>query len=228
VIWKDNTPQQAGLYGVAGNLLANGSLELLGQYPVTFITGTNSSSSNPTVSSSKITTSLFHLAWQQNTAETNSKINYCTIAVSSDPAITVYSIQNISLGNGFGQNITPSIIEYPYNSQSIAKVTWIGIRQVDDNPTSEYKTFYRSLESGTFKSFGDLARFPVINKTNNNNAFAISWNESNSNTNKFTPSWKSLRYIYPLNVDGKAVQVSNGTSYNGSSNSSGMFGMVFS
>ena len=228
VIWKDNTSQQAGLYAVAGNSLSDGNLELLGQYPVTFITGTNASSSNPTVASSKIYASLFQLAWQQNTAGTNSKINYCTIGVSSDPAITVYAIQNISLGNGFSQNITPSIIEYPYNSQSIAKITWIGIRQVDDNPVTEYKTFYRSLESGTFKSFGDLARFPVINKTNNNNAFAISWNESNSNTNKFTPSWKSLRYIYPLNVDGKAVQLNNGSSYNGSSNSSGMFGMVFS
>jgi len=162
VIWKDNTSPQAGLYAVAGNLLSDGNLELLGQYPVTFITGTNASSSNPTVASSKIYASLFHLAWQQNTAGTNSKINYCTIGVSSDPAITVYAIQNISLGNGFGQNITPSIIEYPYNSQSIAKIAWVGIRQVDDNPVTEYKTFYRSLESGTFKSFGDVVRFPVI------------------------------------------------------------------
>jgi hypothetical protein len=161
----------------------------------------NENSKFPTIAEDKSTSGIsYQLAWEQE-----GEIYYCKLNEDSQGNIIQSGHSVISKGSGYKYNTKPSIIAIGEG----ARICWIG--QSDPHLTENFYSsavFTSTTTPGRYWSFGNYVNSVSINKSHSR--YVIGWATSNDDYIRFTDS-RTLSDIYTLNLRGRYVQVSNGT-----------------
>ncbi len=200
---------------------------------ISIIPNTDESCLNPTVMGSRVLPITFHIAYQQNTSSTTSKIWYDSVNVDTDGFDFVNNRKEVSYGSGFTKNYNPSIIEI----NGGARVVWIGERteaiiDKDADPTSGSggtasgsttvrSVVFKSPQYYRFWNFGSNPQYPTITKSSDNLTYIVAWNEITTGQNKFVNNQLNAGDIKNFGINGNCVQVANAL------NKQGMLGLVF-
>ena len=170
------------------------------------ISGTNSSSTNPTIVADKDAGNVFHIAWQQG----SSSIKYCK-ATGSGGTLSFSSVETPSTSSGYGNNQYPSISLANGNPV----LSWTGsgqpvggkiIGKVNKLLTPKAIIRRRGTSWGDFQVVGSN-----VNYTNNNSASTtqektvIIWSEGSTPQSKWITRTGSS-YSYPLNLSNSGIQ----------------------
>ena len=182
------------------------------------ISNSTTASANPTIAAN-VNGGNFQLAWQEGT----SSIMYKTINQSLQQSTAV----NVSSGNGFVNNYSPSIIATTSNTYP-ARLSWVGKRWIDEGEVElqkataagrwEYNTIFTDPSSvGSFWVFGSSVNSTNININQADNGYIIAWSKSDG-VNEYTRNSSLGGNIWPfksagINIIGKDVQVVAGTSF---------------
>src|ERR1035438_6718760 len=201
VLWKgtDNNGQSGFVYNV-------GTYSSINPYSIVwyfetekFITGTNSSSINPTIESLK-NDNRVRLAWEEN-----STIKYCDLLVNSDNSITMQNSKTISNYSGFSTNTKPSIIAVTAG----ARLTWVGKRTFPYPPYLEQKAVFMDPSNTSIVwSFGNNVQNTAINISPE--TYSIAWSRSNTDPIQFADSHTLSTITTLTGLTGNDVQLSNG------------------
>ena len=216
VVWQEgygNYWEPQGLYYVYGEIGLGYKFRWTDttylHYP---FTDTNTENVNPTISRvDDVPINIFHLAWEaRNRARGTSDIMFCKITSYNNVTI-INDVMNISYGNGFRYNHSPSIISVKDNDRKeFAIVCWIGEREDwpnSINPQMQKQVILTSTSRpGIFKVFGENVSSVSINKSSTR--WTVGWSRSNDLPLQYTDS-RGVS-IYQLDVYGEYIQIGNG------------------
>jgi hypothetical protein len=211
VVWK----RTGDLYARAGHINIPGGIVWDSGNA---LTGTYSTSVNPTISFSKTFYSHQKLAWEDQ-ADGWKVIKYATLSGSQISG----SITTPSNGSGFSDNYSPSIVQF----MNASRLCWVGSRWVSDPINEEdgfpqTKVLFKAPEStpSRFWQFGNYVSGPSINrKTGDDTYYAFAWYESSGQSKFADNTLSTIRTI--TGVNGQNLQISNGP------NKENMFCMSF-
>ena len=167
------------------------------------ISGTNSSSINPSIYTTKENI-FYRLVWEEN-----NNIKYVE-EISAAPAI-----QTISSLSAFTYHNNPSLIVLGDN---LARICWKGTRYVPsidpvtktDNSYWDTRIVFRGINNNHFWYFGNNVSAPNINRADAESYYALTWNQ-NENLAYFTDnSLGTPKLVSDNGFSGSNVQVSNG------------------
>jgi hypothetical protein len=215
VVWQEgygNYWEPQGLYYVYGEIGLGYKFRWTDttylHYP---FTDTNTENVNPTISRvDDVPVNIFHLAWEARNRRGTSDIMFCKI--TSDNNVTIINdVMNISYGNGFRYNHSPSIISVKdKDRKEFAIVCWIGEREDwpnSINPQMQKQVILTSTSRpGIFKAFGENVSSVSINKSSTR--WTVGWSRSNDLPLQYTDS-RGVS-IYQLDVYGEYIQIGDG------------------
>ena len=165
----------------------------------------------------------FSFVWEQKTNSGTSKINHCNlregIITGGQNPYYLYKTGDIttaSNGSAYTKNSKPSLVSFvTATNQPTSRICWIGERG-DEIPnytegTEKTVVFTDTGTPNRFWAFGNGVTSTSINKTNDK--YAIAWASGNNNLITFADN-STLRPVGTINISGKDVQLSNGTTSN--------------
>ncbi|HEY6906739.1 MAG TPA: T9SS type A sorting domain-containing protein, partial [Ignavibacteriaceae bacterium] len=199
VVWHINS----------GLVMKEGGLSYLNNPPFSplslrTVSSTSSSSINPSIATYDLNNNgHFYLVWEENNS-----IKYAEYYASN-----FTNIQTISNLDGYTYNNRPSLIVL---NDALSRICWKGTRyvyQIDpvtktDNSFWDNRVVFRGINNNHFWYFGFNVSSPNINKADEEQYYALAWNE-NEYLTYFTDN--SLGAPLPINgIYGSNAQLSNG------------------
>ncbi len=180
------------------------------------VANTTTNDQNPAISGSK-ESQIYHFAWQTN----DTAIKYQKYYRSNGNWV-LGTQSTPSTGSGYPKNYNPSITDLSGG----ARMCWVGedvggiisdanVSAIGEGENTLQKTNTTIIKSVIFKNpdyyrfwnFGSNVQAPTIAKSDDNLAYIIGWNETNTNSNKFVDNM--LSSIKNFATTGNYVQVSN-------------------
>ncbi len=201
-----------------------------------YVLNSTGKSVNPTVYYNEYaySTKNFHIAWEEQTTSTISKIYYQRLYPDGNDKIQFADYYEASYGSGYSRNYRPAIVSQDFQNlggrREDIRLSWIGYRDAQQQQellkgnavsTGETRVLHKQklFSWSGLSVFGDkvagMSQNHGDNIFNNYQAYALAWSEDNSGTitNKYIRSHETTTVRTLTNSVGNQIQVNNSTDF---------------